>query len=571
MPDSIQYIEKLVGEGRFLEARSKTEHLLTTSDDLRLKQLLALSMAKSGAPKAAMDFLEPVYKQHPDDPETSGILGSIYKELFKETKNSKYAVLSRDTYLNNFRLTGNYYTGINAASMYAISGSISKAKELAAEIIARLSPESTDAWELASIAEAYLLLKEKDKAIEFYLRCRNSLGSDWGKINSIYNQLWLLNHYITVSSQVMQTFSPPAVAAFVGHMIDHPSRKISRFPSSIEQEVKVAITGAIKSINAKIGYCSLACGSDMLFAEAILENGGELNLFLPFDSDDFIKTSVEFGGEQWMDRLTKLTAQFPVNYITKEKYLGSDDLFSFQSRVIFGAAVQRSNMLHTVPHLITVFSDADVQVKMGGTRDTLKLWPYPEKRMNINPKHFLKGSTVDNKETHLAAGDIVAIQKNEHRHVRFLVSINIESVIPELQERFNYQVNKIIKEMGIEEVEKSNTSLLFAFKTIEDSVTLAWTILKTPGFAPKIKLCMHAGPVYTDPETRTITGPNTDLVKAIHEFTIPGKVYASSQFAAVLSLETDKYAIEQAGMVSLGAAGTVEIYQVNRHADAFDL
>lgn len=178
-PTPTQQIEKLVHEGRFLEARKRTESLVKETNDVRLTQLLALSMAKSGAPRAALDILEPLYKQHPDDPETSGILGSIYKELFKETKNPKYAVLSRDTYLNNFRLTRNYYTGINAASMHAISGSMSKAKEIARELVLLLNPESDNPWELASLAEALLLIREKEKAVELYLRCRHLIGSDW--------------------------------------------------------------------------------------------------------------------------------------------------------------------------------------------------------------------------------------------------------------------------------------------------------------------------------------------------------------------------------------------------------
>ena len=87
-------------------------------------------------------------------------------------------------------------------------------------------------------------------------------------------------------------------------MIDHPNRPQPRFPSSIEAEVKQAIRTTIKTVNAKIGYCSLACGGDILFAEAMEEVGGELNLFLPFNQTDFLNASVRFAGKDWEERFT---------------------------------------------------------------------------------------------------------------------------------------------------------------------------------------------------------------------------------------------------------------------------
>ena len=568
MSTPIHQVERLVHEGRFLEARSRTEALLKETNDVRLKQLLALSMAKSGAPKAAMALLEPLYQQHPGDPETSGILGSIYKALFKETQNSKYAVLSRDTYLRNYTLTGNHYTGINAASMYAISGSMSKAKEIAKEIIARLDPASTDIWELASLAEANLLLREKESAIDLYLRCRQLIGPDWGTVSSIYHQLWLLNHYIPVSSQVMNTFSPPAVAAFVGHMIDQPGRALGRFPEAIEQDVKQAIAGSIRSINAKIGFCSLACGSDILFAEAMAECGGEVNLFLPFDEDDFIKTSVAYAGDVWVKRFEALKEKFPVNDVTAERYKGNDDLFSFQSQVIFGAAVQRAALLHASPHLITVYADADVVKKRGGTYDTLKMWPHEQKRININPQNYMHGPLAENAEADISSPALV--QESKHRHVRYLVRVDFENANVEDGNRFAYQVNKKIGDMHIDEVGREGNALLFALKTVEEAIVVAWAILKMPGFSPMTSISLHAGPVYSESRVAGISGPATDILRAIGEFSVPGKVYASFQFASVLSLHARGYALEYAGIIASSPRPT-GIFQVNRHADAFDL
>lgn len=569
MLSAVQQMEKLVHEGRFLEARSRTELLLKETGDSRLMQLLALSMAKSGAAKAAMDLLEPVYTQHPEDPETSGILGGIYKELFKETRNSRYAILSRDTYLSNFSLTGNYYTGINAASMSAIAGSMSKAKEIARELIARLDPLSEDVWELASLAEAFMLIREKERAIELYVQCRHRLGFDWGKVSSVFNQLWLLNHYIPVSAEVMDTFSPPAVAAFVGHMIDHPARKLSRFPPHIEGEVRHAIAGVIQSINARIGYCSLACGSDILFAEAMADSGGEVNLFLPFDERDFVETSVSFAGEGWLKRFEILKEKFPVNYVSGDRYMGNDDLFSFQSRVIFGSAVQRAAMLHSSPHLITVYADVDIVGHIGGTYDTLKFWPEKEKRININPQHYVKTSFPGNRLADVPAARSFTGPASKKRHVRYLVCVSLENANAEQRNRLHYQINKKIGD-GLKEIERRDQSLLVAFKTIEEAAGLAWAIFKIPGFSGIGKISLHAGPVYSEDGGSAISGRAADIAWAINAFSVPGRAYSSFQFASVLALQQDQYAVEYAGIICVSGE-EMSVFQVNRHADAFDL
>ena len=111
-----------------------------------------------------MQYLEPVYKQFPDDPETAGILGGIYKEIFIKTKNQRFAVLSKDTYLKNFSSTKSFYTGINAATMSAISGHSKQGQQIALEVIAQLEGSTGNFWELATLAEAWLISKDRVKA-----------------------------------------------------------------------------------------------------------------------------------------------------------------------------------------------------------------------------------------------------------------------------------------------------------------------------------------------------------------------------------------------------------------------
>ncbi len=63
-----------------------------------------------------------------------------------------------------------------------------------------------------------------------------------------------------------------------------------------------AIQKQVKKIAPGFGYASGACGSDILFLEAMLERGSEANVVLPFAKEQFIQDSVAFAGGDWLKR-----------------------------------------------------------------------------------------------------------------------------------------------------------------------------------------------------------------------------------------------------------------------------
>lgn len=549
MADSVNTIEELINHGRFLEARSKAQ-LLADSDDIRGKQLYALSLSKSGAPEAAKEFLEPVYKADPDNIETAGILGSIYKELFKKNQQTAFALLSRDTYLKNFTNTKNYYTGINAASMSAMVMQSVKGKEIAREIIALLKPDTTDFWELATLGEAYLLLKNKEKSIEYYLTARSAAGTDWGKVTSVHNQLWLLNHYLPVSKDVFRIFAPPEVVAFAGHMIDAPNRATPRFPAGIEHKVKDAIKGAIRTLHASIGYCSLACGADILFAEAMAEEGCEVVLLIPFDKTDFVNTSIQFAGEAWIKRYEELVNKYPVTQVAKDSYGGNDDLFSLLGKAVFGSAVLRSQMYHQEPYLLTVLSEFDLKQKEGGTRDTVKAWPFPQRHTNINPNVMFTPADIKP-----AIGDMpkVSFEKIADRPVLFMACIELGGVLVMERERIEKLVNTIAEEQqfSFKLCEVAETTILLGLDTeiaLMDVVRSIW--ISTAPFKPEkpIRIGLHVAPVYV---RKIEDDSNVKSLQAICQFASVGSICATMGFASVLALHPKKFQLDYIGVIQL--------------------
>jgi tetratricopeptide (TPR) repeat protein len=563
VPNSINSIEDLINHGRYFEARARAEAAIQQDDSLRLKQLFALAVSKAGNHQLALDSLTAIYTANPGDSETAGILGGIYKDLFKKHQDSKYAILSRDTYAKNFEATGNYYTGINAATMSAIAGRAVQGREIAALVISELESQANSVWELATLGEAYVLTKNRDRAVEYYIKARKLVGNDWGKVLSIHNQLWLLNHYLPVAKEILRIFAPPIVLAFAGHMVDAPNRSTPRFPASIESKVKDSIKGAIRTLQASIGYCSLACGADILFAEAMLEEGGEVHILMPFNKNDFVHTSLAFAGEHWVNRFEALHTKYPNTFITHDHYGGNDDLFSLLGKVIFGAAVLRSQTFHQEPHLLTVLSELDMKRREGGTRDTIQLWPYPQRHTNINPDVlYTPGNEVKSAMATVRPEQTLII----NRPVLFVACIDMAAILPMEREK----IEKIIKSLSGEEqlaykvYEETENSIIIGLETeigLMDVVRSVWNA--TAPFKPikPIRVGLHAAPIYIND---TANDHNMESVKAITQFATSGSICTSIAFAAVLALYPKRFLLDYVGLIQLPkATENTGLFQVN--------
>ena len=546
-------LEDLISHGRYFEARSKAEDILKTGADPRVSQLLALSISKAGMPELALETIEPVYRQSPDDSESAGIMGSIYKELFRKNQKTTFALQSRDTYLKNFTLTKNYYTGINAASMSALAGQMSKAREIAAQVIIEVDKTNKGFWELATLGEANLLVKNKVASIESYVQARKLAGNDWGKVTSVHNQLWLLNHYIAVPNEVMKLFAPPNVVAFSGHMIDHPNRATPRFPAGIERQVKEAIRNSIRTMNARIGYTSIACGSDILFIEAMLEEGGEVNLFLPFSQADFVKTSIAFAGKQWVSRFFDIIDKHPVNYISTGMYSSNDELFTFLSRVIYGSAVLRGQATHSEPHLLTVLSEMDLKKREGGTRDTIDRWPYRQKHVNINPDIFISqplSTTTEPAET-------FSFERNNDK-LMYLVYVGVEeSLLKELDKVIAEHEHTIEDQsLAIKAVDLLQSSRVLAMETdmgAMEFVAMVENEFRQYKTQNKLKFALHAGSVSIS--AKKLSGSGLEHIKNIGNHISAGSICASDYFASVLALSNRNYNLSYAGVIQSSEIG----------------
>ena len=125
------------------------------------------------------------------------------------------------------------------------------------------------------------------------------------------------------------------------------------------------------------GFGSLAGGADILFAEALLERGAEVNIVLPFDRADFIAHSVRPSGPAWPDRFERcLSRAHTVRYATNDSYLGDDAPYQYAAQMAMGRAVLRARLTDSPLALFEIWDGEGPSEpqRTAGTAADISLW-----------------------------------------------------------------------------------------------------------------------------------------------------------------------------------------------------
>src|SRR5262249_44388870 len=103
---------------------------------------------------------------------------------------------------------------------------------------------------------------------------------------------------------------------------------------------------ALAAENIGIGYGSLEGEAEIIFAEALLDHGAELQVVLPFDETDFVVQSVKPRGADWLDRYQRCRSRATsVTFATHLPYVGDAGMYSYGKMLSCGLANLRSRHL----------------------------------------------------------------------------------------------------------------------------------------------------------------------------------------------------------------------------------
>jgi class 3 adenylate cyclase len=503
---------------------------------------------------------------------------------------------ARQFYRRAFEASRDPFPGINAATMSVLTGQAEEGRRLALEVRALCGTGNGDFWRMATLGEAGLLLGEMDAAVQSYRKAAALAGARHGDIASMRRQVKLLAPVTKGAAALLDALPVPRVAVFTGHMIDAPGRTQPRFPAQLAPAVEAAIGRAVREHDLGFGYCSAACGADILFAEQMLAKGAELDIVLPFRREDFVATSVAFAGGDWTARFERVLARAAsVSYCVEESHLGDDVLFAYAADLTVGLAALRAAQLETEAVLLAVAEPGD-EGQIGGTAGNVRRWQSQGRRAIVLNLRELRAAGVPAAPLPpLAAAQAVARPPGlpwGRRQIRTMLFADVEHYSKlrehETPQFFVHFLGAIERAMaacsgqpafgntwgdGLYLVfEHAADGADFALRLRDEIARIDWSGAGLPSDMG-LRVGMHTGPVFRtlDPviKQENYFGSHVTRAARIEPVAARGSVYVSEQMAAALAASgSSEFACDYLGALSLAKSyGNARLYRLRRSTE----
>jgi len=573
---------------------------------VRLRQLLGLALARSGASDDARAILTQLYTEGNEDEETLGLLARSYKDMAEAVAGSEkrlYLQRAKDFYARAYEKTGGYWSGVNAATSALLLGERQYASKLALEVrmlchdeLKRLRKTSGDPyWVLATLGEAALILDECAEAEEWYSQAAEVGRKRYGDLHtSRRNARLLMAHLSARSDRIEACFHLPAAVVFAGHMVDLPGRQVPRFPSDLEPRIKAAIQQQLHKLDAGFGYSAAACGSDILFCEAMLERDGEIHIVLPFEKERFVEASVD-RAPGWMTRFERILERAADVVVASGHQIDGDGiLYEYANRILYGLARGRAEQLETGLAPLAVW-DGEPDGSPGGTASVIELWRAAGAEIEIidlaamsrhsQPEPASRAQPLEKIEIESTHGHANRDFVPEILAILFADTVGFgklsETEVSLFVRHFLGLVGKLVQEFSPAPLMKNTwgDGLYFVFPDVRSAGRFALELrdrVMTTRWPERglgdleLRIGLHAGPVYgcIDPVTglRNYIGAHVSRAARIEPITPPGNVYASQSFAALAAAEKSlEFKCDYVGQTSLAKEyGNFPTYVVRR-------
>lgn len=320
---------------------------------LREKGTCMERLALQGKPGYTLErtrsHYEHVLKNYPNDAETWALLGRVEKdawcaswkregsppERMREEATWEDALLKKaiECYREGFcRDPKHYYSGINALTLMNLHQHLAGQEMYTSEMstlagavrfAAQCEKDANQIfWAKGTLGDIEVLLGTPDSVVNAYKEGIATNRSDWFALDSCRQQLQLLQTLgfkpenvdagIATFDRAIDKIEPPKlrwqpgkVFLFSGHMVDHPDRKVPRFPSEKVPLAAAKIAEALDALAAgpeDLALTQGACGADLLFTEACQARGVNVYWHQPFEEPVFVNKSVVHIDEAWRQR-----------------------------------------------------------------------------------------------------------------------------------------------------------------------------------------------------------------------------------------------------------------------------
>ena len=378
-------------------------------------------------------------------------------------------------------------------------------------------------------------------------------------------------------------------------MLDHPARTSPRFPKELEKVIAEQIRDRVKKLEIGFGYSSAACGSDILFLEAVLEAGGEICVVLPYDKEHFLEDSVSFAGGDWPARVERLLSRAAhVVVASNQKMEIGVVSYDYANQLVFGLASIRARQLETKLTPLAVW-DGGKGDGPGGTASVIERWRSLGHKVEIvqlnvpSAPRSAKGTATKTvrPETNTSFDTERKIQFSSRIAAMLFADAVGFSSLNEMQVRSFVEhclgaVAELIDSSPHAPLCRNTwgDGLYLVFENVAAAGSFAlelcdlvrktdWTQRGLPK-GLNARIALHAGPVYeyNDPITKqhTYSGTHVSRAARIEPIAPPGQVYSSEAFAALAAIQrSPNFACHYVGQTPLAKGyGTFRTYHVRR-------
>jgi adenylate cyclase len=364
---------------------------------------------------------------------------------------------------------------------------------------------------------------------------------------------------------------------FCGHMFNAGSQA--------EPELAARIAAAIADNDVAVGYGPLACGADILIAEALIAAGRELQVVLPFREEDFIAESVLCGGEEWVARYHACRdAAAGVHFATPSAYVGDDNQFAYNSRYGMGLAALRAQLEGCDTVQLAVVSDtiaslsttglagtvADIRLwqEMGGRTVAIPAGPVP--RQLVFPDKPKIGHGTKRRIRSILFADYKGFSRLGERELVLFMDFVMGRIARVLNRHGDHvEFRNTWGDALYAVIDKPQRAARIAVELQEELAQIPPDLFP-PGEVAGMRIGVHYGPIWvgTDRITgnRIWYGSEVNRTARIEPVTPVGGVYCTDAFASAL-LVADEQACRftPVGKVQLAKAyGEVELYRLER-------
>ena len=450
-----------------------------------------------------------------------------------------------------FEETGDCFPGVNAATLHVLAGDTAAGQAIARRLLdtpALSAPAGY--YDYASLAEAYLVLGRMSDAVDAVRRAADRAGTDYGALSTTRRQLTVLLTALgaeaRLAAPLLAQLVPGRVIQFTGHM----------FASDLDEEPSLAeaVRRRLDEDGVICGFGSLACGADILFAEALIARGAECHVVLPSPPRAFIESSVKPGGGPWVPRFERCLAAAASRMVVGHDAFADDPTsFAFAAQTAMGLAKIRARHLGVTAVQIAI-SDGSPATGPAGTAADMAIWQNHGGQTRIVPMRTRRRPNSAGRPLADAAGP--RRQSNAMLFADFAGFSRIaETDLPVFWTRILGGIAAVIDRHAAA-VKQCDTWGDAIYLAVEDPVTAAHIAhqIQDAACAPAatgsgalgagaMRIALNYGLVFQgwDPILRRTAYFGTEVSRAarVEPVTPPGFIYATAAFAASLALRDD--------------------------------